>query len=121
MKIDEHIKRELESEQAQLDAMLKQEHGLFGMLADTYKGSLRGWMILITAITIALTVLMFYSGYQFFTATSLDDRVLWGISFVIVLFAQAMMKLWTWMEMNRVSLLRSIKHLELELSQYRDK
>ena len=63
-----------------------------------------------------MTVALIWCGYQFFMAESVDQRVFWGVWFVITINAQGMLKLWSWMEMNRNSVIREIKRLEIAVS-----
>lgn len=59
---------------------------------------------------------MLWAFYQFLVADSVDDRVFWGVLFVSALTAQIAMKLWSWMEINRNSVLREIKRVELAVA-----
>lgn len=113
MNIDEKIKNELEREDAALNTASSDSQGMFNMVVSAYQGGLGRWMILVTIVTLAVTALLFWSGYQFFTAASLSEQVHWGFCMLASLFIQVSLKQWTWMEMNRNSLLREIKRLEL--------
>ncbi|NVJ64928.1 MAG: hypothetical protein HWE16_00445 [Gammaproteobacteria bacterium] len=121
MKIDERIKKELESESEQLDKILAQEPGLFGQVAGIFKGSLRGWVIFVNFIIIIFTVLMFWSGYEFFVAGSTDNRVFWGVIALASIKAQVSLKEWLFSEMRRNSLMREIKRLELSIEHLQQK
>ncbi len=74
-----------------------------------------GYVVVFAAIFV-LSVLLIWCVIEFYNAENLYDRIFWGIHFAVVLTLQAFTKLWFWLEMNRVSVLRNIKRLELEIS-----
>ncbi len=117
MNIDERIKKELESESAQLDKILAEEPGLFGRVATIFKGSLKIWVILVNVFVMLFTVIMIWAGYEFFVATSTDDRIFYGVIMLAALKAQVSLKEWLFSEMRRSSLMREIKRLELSIEQ----
>jgi dolichyl-phosphate-mannose--protein O-mannosyl transferase len=114
MNIDQHIKNELEQEQEQLTQLINQDQGLFSMVINAYQGSMKWWMVLVSIFAFLLTILLLWTGYEFFNADSTDDRVFWGFICLASVLGQGMLKQWTFMEMNRVSVIRSVKHLEME-------
>ncbi|NVK21907.1 MAG: hypothetical protein HWD86_05270 [Kangiellaceae bacterium] len=117
MNIDERIKKELEIENQQLDEILAHDSGLFGMLGNAFKGSLKRWVILINIIVLIVTAVMVWAGYHFFVATNLDDRVFWGVTLIVLAMMQISLKEWLFSEMRRNSMLREIKRLELAIEQ----
>ncbi|WP_251358600.1 DUF6768 family protein [Kangiella sp. TOML190] len=121
MKIDERIKKELESESEQLDKILAQEPGLFNQVTSIFKGSLKGWVIMVNIAVMIFTVLMFWSGYEFFMASSTDDRIFWGVIALAAIKGQVSLKEWLFSEMRRNSLMREIKRLELSIEHLEQK
>lgn len=119
MDIDRKIKAELDNEAAEIDRITLDEKGVFGMLSGVYRGGMRRWVMVGAAGVMVLTVLLVWSAWRFFTAAETADLVFWGVIFVIALHAQVAMKMWIWMEMNRSSLLREIKRLELAVERLR--
>lgn len=121
MNIDERIKKELESENEQLDKILAHEPGLFNQVAGIFKGSMKGWVIMVNISIMIVTGLMFWSGYEFFTAQNVDDRIFWGVLVVVTLTAQVSLKEWLFSEMRRNTLMREIKRLELSIEHLQEK
>ncbi|WP_440903747.1 DUF6768 family protein [Catenovulum sp. SX2] len=113
MKLDEQIKQSLQQEAQQLDAILAQQPGIFGMINNSYRGALRIWLIIASIAGVIATALLLWCGYEFVMAELVIDKIHWGIWFIVSLFIQAMLKLWFFMEMNRNSTVREIKRLEL--------
>jgi hypothetical protein len=114
--LDERIKKELAGEASAIDELLANEGGLPDLVAGAYMGSMRRWMWLTGAFALILTALMAWCGYEFFTATNTDDRVFWGICLIFSAMPQVALKQWQWMEMNRASLMREVKRLELAIA-----
>jgi len=114
--LDDRIKSELEAETAEIDQMLAKEGGLPDMVSAAFKGSLRRWVWATSVIILPITALMVWSGYEFFTAVTLDDRVFWGFCTLLSGLPQIALKQWQWMEMNRASMMREIKRLEIAVA-----
>lgn len=116
MNIDEKIKKELQQESQQLDEMLSHEPGIFKMLANAFKGSLGRWMIIVGLFTFVITVIMFWAGYNFFFVQgNVAFKLHWGVGLLFTAMLQIAMKMWSFMEMNRQSVLREVKRLELSV------
>ncbi len=114
--IDEKILKELENETQAIDDLIQADGGLPDMVSAAFKGSMRRWVWFTTIIVFVLTMLMFWTGYQFFLAETADDRVFWGIWFLFSAMPQIAIKQWQWMEMNRANLMREIKRLEVAIA-----
>lgn len=113
MNIDEKIRQQLESEQIDVDSIVADEQGLFGMLSRVYRGKLAGWTIFMTVITLVIFVFVVYCGYQFVTLDTATEKIHWGVFMLLAFVAVGLSKLWIFMEMNRASLLREIKRVEI--------
>jgi len=114
--LDEKIKQELERETAEIDELLANEGGMPDMVSAAFKGSLRHWVWLTTVFILIFTGLMFWSGYGFFVAETTDDRVFWGFCMLISGMPQMALKQWQWAEMNRATMMREIKRLEIAVA-----
>jgi len=114
--IDERIKNELAEETSAIDELLTKEGGMPDMVAAALQGSMRRWIWITGLFTLILTALMFWCGYEFFTAVTSDDRIYWGVCMLAAAMPQIALKQWQWMEMNRANLMREIKRLELAVA-----
>ena len=116
MNIDEKIKAELEHEAKSIDQALAHDAGIFTLLANAYKGALGRWVIIVGIFTFAVTVLMFWAGYQFFFVEGgLAMKLHWGVLLLLATMVQIALKMWTFMEMNRQSTLRELKRVEFSV------
>lgn len=114
--LDKLIKAELERDTASIDALLANEGGMPDMVAAAFKGSMRRWIWMTAVITLVATGFMFWCGYEFYHAATTDMRIFWGVWFIVTGMAQMALKQWQWMEMNRASLMREFKRLELAVA-----
>jgi len=115
--LDERIKRELEDETAEIDKMMARDGGLPDMVSAAFKGNLRRWVWVTSIIILPLTGLLLWCGYEFFTAVRTDDRVFWGFCTLLSAMPQIALKQWQWMEMNRASMMREIKRIEIAVAE----
>lgn len=115
MNIDERIRRDLESRGDAIDRASPDDRSLFGMLGRVFTGNLKRWAafgMLLTLVFVALTV---WCGYEFFTAADTGARIFWGVLALAAFHAVSMFKLWFFMEMNRNSVVREVKRVEIAL------
>lgn len=61
-------------------------------------------------------VLMFYAGYRFFVADALDHKLDWGILCLFGAIVNGLIKIWAWLEIQRVGVQRDLKRLELRVA-----
>ncbi len=113
--IDYIIKKALSEEDAQFYDKLD-EQNLPEMWMSIYKGKMKWITIYATFIQIVLTVIAFYVGYQFFSVDTVKDMVFWGVIFLFLIHAVSMLKLYHWNQMDKNSIKREIKRLELQVS-----
>lgn len=118
MDIDQRIKRELENETAEIDRILADEKSLFGMLGRVFTGNLRRWAAFGMLLTLSFVALTVWCGYEFFVATGAGDRIFWGVLALAAFHTVSMFKLWFFMEMNRSSIIREAKRLELAIARF---
>ncbi len=113
MNLDEKIKSELENQARDIDNILLDDQGVIAMAKSSFRGGMRRWMIAINITILIVTVVMLWTGYQFFTANTLDGYLFWGVCLLLSAYSQVAMKQWVWMEMNRSSIMLEIKRVEL--------
>lgn len=116
MNIDERIRNELHDQGSAVDDLKLDEKGLFPMLFRVFTGGLARWAAFGMALALVFFGLTIWCGYQFFTAAGVDDRVFWGVLAVAAFHGLSMFKMWFFMEMNRHSLTREVKRVEIALA-----
>ena len=118
--IDLMIKEALSKEEAQFYEQLDEEP-IQQQFLGLYKGRMKYWAMLTTFMQLVFTGLFFYCAYMFFTVETNKEMIIWGISGLYIALSICMIKLFHWMQMNKNSILREIKKIELHLSVNRGK
>jgi len=57
--------------------------------------------------------LAIYAAVQFFEGNGTKELIAWAVGFSMCILAVSMLKLWFWMEMQRVLMTREVKRVEL--------
>lgn len=96
-----------------------EEETLLDMAGQLFRGRALHITIIIVVGVFAFMGLMIYSGFRFFDATETKDLILWAVLFMYASMCVGMLKLWTWMDMQRNSVTREIKRLELQIARMR--
>ncbi|MBX3359419.1 MAG: hypothetical protein KF745_13450 [Phycisphaeraceae bacterium] len=107
--IDERIRKALES-----DAMV--EPDLRDMIGDVI-GRRTHWLNILSMLwTVVFLVLGVYCAVRFFGTDDLVLVVRWGVGVLLCTGAVSLLKMWFLMIINRNTILREVKRLELRLA-----
>jgi len=115
MSIDDRIKRELEAEAEEIDQILNEKGSLLDVVSGSFRYGLTRWIAVAYVCAFVVSGLMIWAGYEFYVAETVDARIFSGVWLIVTLAVQIALKQWTWMEVNRTSLLREIKRLEVSV------
>ena len=114
--VDEASEQQLEEQFLELLEHYRNEQSIPQMVIDSFRSRHRWFIVLVFTIGTAIGLLEFVVAYQFFHVESTREMIAWATGFVVGVIAIAMMKVWYWLELNKNSLAREIKRLELELA-----
>jgi len=93
-----------------------EEENIFTQMLGTFRGR-NGWVAILSMIYVLVcTVVMFFSAYKFFTLDEIGDRVFWGVLLLLMGIFVGLLKTWYFMQMNRNTLLRELKRMELQVA-----
>ncbi|AXG72111.1 hypothetical protein KORDIASMS9_04374 [Kordia sp. SMS9] len=113
--IDSLIKETLTEEEAKFYDELD-EQGLIGSVKSIFQGKL-GWLAFImNIINLGVFGFLIYCFTQFFSVTETNELLKWGLGIVICISFMSMIKLYSWMQMDKRAILREMKRLELQVS-----
>lgn len=118
--IDERIKAELERDEAQMDTALGDSKGLNDMVWDAFRAGPRRWLVVVASLTAVFSLVLIYLLVKFSYADTVADQIFWGVWSILAAIAVITFELWSWMQINRVSLRREIKQLELGVQRLLD-
>jgi uncharacterized membrane protein YciS (DUF1049 family) len=114
--IDERIQKALSAEDQALLARMDADSSLYGDIAATFRGHARwlnafGWFGALLFFALAVVC-----SWQFATQTDVRSMLMWGAGTIIAFLWLGMTKLWFWMELQKVGIVREIKRVELQLA-----
>lgn len=114
--IDEKIREALHQEDPELLEHYRGEQSISQMVIDSFRTRHRWLVVLVFLSTTGLFLVDIFAAYQFFQAESMRAMIAWATGFIFLGMWIAMLKVWYWMELNKNSLAREIKRLELEVA-----
>jgi hypothetical protein len=83
---------------------------------DTMRGEQRAFIFLVWAAGVAFLCLAVFAGVHFAGATSPRAMAGWAALAAFAVFSLGMLKLWFWMEVQKLTIMRELKRIELQLS-----
>jgi len=113
--IDRLIKETLNEEEAKFYDDLE-EQNLLQMVFGIFSGK-NSWLVIVMSIVqVVFFGIFIYSAIQFFNVEATNDLIKWGVFGTLSLMASSMLKLFSWMQMDKKAIIREIKRLELQVS-----
>ena len=114
--IDELIRQALG--QADAEALDRLEgQSMAELLTETFRGRHRRLAIGGAIVNLVLFSAGCVSGVRFIRADDQRTMLLWGAAMLLCFGAVTAIKIWYWLEMNRLALTREVKRVELQVVQ----
>lgn len=113
--IDDLIKQALSEEESEILERLD-EQSIFEQVMSTYQGKMKWLGIYVTFLILVFTVLLIYCLVEFLRTEDIRQMLLWGAGMGASFLMVMMLKIWKFMQMNKNTLLREIKRLELHIA-----
>ena len=114
--IDERIQKALSAEDQAFLSQVNAEGSLYRDLSDMFRGQARWLNGLAWVLALAFFGIAGFCGWHFATEPDLRSMQLWGLGTLLAFIALAMIKLWFWMQLEKVVVVREIKRVELQLA-----
>jgi hypothetical protein len=87
------------------------------LLTETFRGRHRWLAIGAVVVNLVLFGAAVLSGIRFVGADDLRSMALWGVAMMLCFATVTTIKIWYWLEMNRLAITREVKRVELRLVQ----
>jgi hypothetical protein len=110
--IDKLIKETLTQEEAKFYDELE-EQNIFESILGLFQGKNKWIMYFMNFMTLIFFGIFVYCTIQFFDADITNELIKWGIGSLVFLLVVSMLKIFAWMQMDKNTLLREMKRLEL--------
>lgn len=114
-KIDELIKEVLTEEESKFYDNLD-EQNVFQMLGGLFQGKNKWIILLFNFVMLIVFGLLIYCVIQFFNTDVTNELIKWSLAIITGLLMISMLKMFLWMQMDKNSIKREIKRLELQVS-----
>ena len=113
--VDQLIKEALTEEEAKFYDNLD-EQNVLQMFGGVFSGKNKWLIILMNIVMLAVFGFLVYSVVQFFSTDVTNEMINWSLAIVVCLLMISMLKLFVWMQMDKNSLMRELKRLELQVA-----
>ena len=113
--IDELIHQALSEDEAKFYDQLG-EQSIFEMVGGLFQGRLKWITVIMMIVAVIVFVIGVYSLVQFFKVEGLRLMMIWAGAFFLCMMTVALLKLFSWMQIDKNAILRELKRLELQVS-----
>ncbi len=93
-----------------------EEQGLFEQALGVMRGKHKSLTIIANAVMVLLFAMTVYCVVRFFGAETTRMQIAWSVGFLASNMGVAMMKMWFWMQMDKNTVIREVKRLELQVA-----
>ena len=114
--IDERIRKALSSEDRALLEQLDSDESLYGDVAATFRGHLWWLNVMGWIFGLVLFAAVLYCGWRFVAEADLRSMQLWGAGAMLAALGLGLIKLYFFMEIQKNSIIREIKRVELQVA-----
>ncbi len=114
--IDAKIRRALEATDADLADEFDGDQSTMEMLFDTFRGRHKWYTFFAIFWGFVFVAGSVFGVIQLFGAQEPHEHILWALGVVFCINAIFLTEIWFWMQMNRNSILREIKRVELQVA-----
>ena len=108
------IKRDIEKKS-------EDEIGVISQLRRSFQGPFKVTAIVVILFQIVFAGLAIYSTYHMFSVSSIANKIEWATGVIAAVIIFGLLRLWLFMEMNRLSVIREIKRTELRIALLEEK
>lgn len=113
--IDQLIKEALTEEEAKFYDDLD-EQNLLQMFGEVFMGKNKWIVIMMNIVNVIVLGFFVYCIIQFFKTDVTNELIKWAVAGVFCMLMLSMLKLYIWMQMDKNSIIRELKRLELQVS-----
>lgn len=114
--IDDKILEPLNAEDKEVMDVYGKELGLFGLIAESFRGKLKCTVIAVFLFILIFAAILVYSAIHFFSAEEIETKLNWLAIGFTALFIFGLLRLWYWTVLSQIATIREIKRLELQVS-----
>ena len=114
--IDDKILAAIRAETEQSLGEFSEELGPFALVVESFKGAFKWTVIAAFGLIFAFVVIAVYCAVNFLQADDLAIKLNWFGGGLLAFIVVTVLRLWFFMELNRLSIKREVKRVELQVS-----
>lgn len=114
--IDDEIRAALSAEEMAELERLTGEQGMFDMIGDSFRTKTRHWVLFLWAYSLTAFAAAVWVTFRFLQATDIKELSIWGGIWLLLVLAILLAKIWYFMEMNKNTVVRELKRIELQIA-----
>lgn len=113
--INEKILQAMQDEHEDYQS-LEEKSTVLGLIAQSFKGTFRYTFVFVVLMQLTFAGLVVFCGYHLLHAADAASKVDWLAGVMVSAIAFGIARLWFFMELNRLSVLREIKRVEMQIA-----
>ncbi|GAA0724201.1 hypothetical protein GCM10009430_28500 [Aquimarina litoralis] len=118
--IDKLIKEMLTEEEAKFYDDLD-EQTIFEMIGGLYKTKNRWIIVVMNIVNLIAFGLFIYCIVKFLETENTNELIKWSVAGLLSIMVASMLKIYSWLQIDKNALIREIKRLELQISSLANK
>lgn len=113
--IDEKIRHGMSEDDRAFLATLESEPGVFQQMGAAFAGTMKAWTVFAVLLSLVFFGLAVWSAFAVFDSETPVEAIGWAGIGLAGFMATGFVKIWFWLRMNHLTLLREMKIIELRL------
>jgi hypothetical protein len=113
--VDQLIKEALTHEEAKFYDHLD-EQNMLQMFGGMFDGKNKWLIVIMNVVTFVALGFLIYCIVQFINAVETNMLIKWGAGGMVCILMMSMIKVFMWMQMDKNSIIRELKRLELQVA-----
>lgn len=113
--IDDRIRQALSAEDRALMDAIGDEQTIFDLIGRSFRGRMKALMVIAWVAMFAMFAFAVLSAVQLLAAPDVDSRINWAVALVVSTQFLLGMKMWYFLELNKLATARDIRRLELRM------
>ena len=111
--LDDQIRKALNHDENELIGEPEDGLRIDQLMLSTFKSRNKFITVIAFIYTFVFMGLAIWCAIRFFNTDVTKELLTWGFGFTICMIAVSMLKMWFWMEMQRIAITREVKKVEL--------
>lgn len=97
-------------------AATDEEAGIFKLIGLSFKGPFRYTVMFVMLLVVVFVGLAIYCAWQMLATPDLGSKIEWLAGLLVSFIIVGLLRLWYFLELNRLSIVREVKRVELQVA-----